>query len=136
MEHMSRERISMEERLKSIREYYGAVSSDNGTITVCSYTWILSVNARSALACMGVLDFRKMIRVVKSQLDPDYFYEYLTLWEYQIQLYKGNLQQVRDLPATTNNMKNFFTKGIERMDKHLIFIHKMIDQLPEYVFEE
>lgn len=136
MEHMSRERISMEQRLKQIRENCGAVSSDNGVITVCSYTWILSVNARSALACMGVSDFRKMIRVVKSQLDPDYFYEYLTLWEYQIQLYKGYLQQVRDLPATTDSMKNFITKVVERMDKHLIFIHKMIDQLPAYVFEE
>lgn len=136
MEHMSRERISMEERLKSIREYYGAVSSDNGFITVCSYSWMLSVNACSALACMGVSDFKKMIRVVKSQLDPDYFHEYLIVWEYQIQLYKDNLlQQVRDLPTSTNK-KKLLTKGIERMDKHLIFIHKMIDQLPEYVFEE
>ena len=136
MEHMSRERISMQKRLEMIRESYGAVSSDSGFITVCSYSWILSVNACGALACMGVSDFKKMIRVVKSQLDPDYFHEYLTIWEYQIQLYKGNLlQQVRDMPAITNQ-KKLITKGIERMDKHLIFIHKMIDQLPEYVFEE
>lgn len=136
MEHMSRERISMQKRLEMIRESCGAVSSDNGFITVCSYSWILSVNACSALACMGVSDFKKMIRVVKSQLDPDYFHEYLTIWEYQIQLYKGNLlQQVRDLPAITNK-KKLITKGIERMDKHLIYIHKMIDQLPAYVFEE
>ena len=136
MEHMSRERISMEQRLKMIRENYGAVSSEEGSITVCSYTWMLSVNARSTLACMGVSDFKKMIRVVKSQLDPDYFHEYLALWEYHIQLYKGDLVQVaRDQPARSGK-KEYHSKGIERMDKHLIFIHKMIDQLPAYVFED
>lgn len=133
MEHMSRERISMEQRLKMIRESNGAVSSDNGFITVCSYSWMLSVNASSVLACMGVSDFKKMIRVVKSQLDPDYFHEYLTIWEYQIQLYKDNLQRVT---GEQPGRKSFISKGIERMDKHLIFIHKMIDQLPEYVFED
>lgn len=136
MEHMSRERISMEQRLKMIRESCGTVSSENGLITVCSYTWMLSVNASSALACMGVSDFKKMIRVVKSQLDPDYFHEYLTIWEYQIQLYKDNLLRVAREQPGRSNRKDLISKGIERMDKHLIFIHKMIDQLPEYVFED
>jgi len=136
MEHMSRERISMEQRLKQIRENCGVVSSDNGVITVCSYTWILSVNARSALACMGVSDFKKMIRVVKSQLDPDYFYEYMTIWQYQIQLYRDDLLRVAREQPEPSDRKNLISKALERMVKHLTFIHKMIDQLPAYVFEE
>lgn len=136
MEHMSRERISMEQRLELIRESCGAVSSDNGFITVCSYSWMLSVKARGALACMGLRDFKKMIRVVKSQLDPDYFHEYLRIWEYQIQLYKDDLLQQARKKDCRSSGKELLSNGIERMDKHLIFIHKMIDQLPAYVFEE
>lgn len=136
MEHMSRERISMEQRLKQIRESCGVISSDNGVITVCSYTWILSVNARSALACMGVSDFKKMIRVVKSQLDPDYFYEYLAIWQDQIQLYRDDLLRVAREQPGRSDRNNLISKALERMVKYLAFIHKMIDQLPAYVFEE
>lgn len=55
MEHMSRERISFDQRIRLIRENYGSVSYQAGFITVCSYTWMLTVNAKSTLQFIGLM---------------------------------------------------------------------------------
>ena len=119
MEHMSRERISMQKRLEMIRESCGAVSSDNGFITVCSYSWMLTVNAKSTLQVMGLNDFKKMLRVVKHQLDPVDYWMYLGYWREAIADQKpGN------------------EKAEARLIKFVNIIRKEEDKLPAYVFEE
>lgn len=129
MEHMSRERISMQKRLEMIRESNGAVSSDNGFITVCSYSWMLSVRASSVLQCMGLNDFKKMIRVVKSQLDPDYYMVYLAYW-------RDEIGHFRNEPTPAIADKTKMVKLQTRFTKMLACIQKEEDKLPAYVFEE
>jgi len=135
MEHMSRERISMEQRLKMIRESYGAVSSDNGFITVCSYSWMLTVNVSSTIAVMGVNDFKKMLRVVRKQLDPDYYYDYLGIWKTEID------KRIRKYTTAIQTAENPY--DAERYHRMNVRHHKLseavkreIDKLPAYVFEE
>lgn len=125
MEHMSRERISFQERLAMIRENYGPVSMDRGYITVCSYSWMLTVSADSVIQCMGLNDFKKMLRCVKNQLDPDYFYEYLHIWEGQID---------RKIPTAIGESIPPRLHG--RYVKMSDIIRKEMDRLPGYVYEE
>ena len=129
MEHMSRERISMEQRLAMIRENYGAVSSDNGFITVCSYSWMLTVRVSNVLQCMGLNDFRKMLRVVSHQLDPDYYWMYLGYW-------KEEIGRFRNEPTPAIADKTKMIKLQTRFTKMLGYIQKEEDNLPAYVFEE
>lgn len=124
MEHMSRERISMAQRLELIREDLGPVSQDRGYITVCSYTWMLTVKSDSALSMMGLNDFKKMIRTVKKQLDPDYYYEYLRIW-------KDHILSKKSLICD-----DYHLKVDDRLRKMIAFINKEVDRLPCYVFEE
>lgn len=119
MEHMSRERISMQKRLELIRESCGAVSSADGFITVCSYTWMLTVNAKSTLQVIGLNDFKKMLGVVRHQMDPDDYWMYLGYWREAIADQK---------PANE--------KTEARLIKFLNIIRKEEDRLPGYVFEE
>lgn len=125
MEHMSRERISMQKRLGLIREYYGVVSDEDGYITVCSYTWMLTVYVSSAVAVMPLKDFKKMIRVVRHQLDPDYYYKYLQYWEGHI-----------DSKIPTAIGESIPPRLHGRLVKMHNIIRKEMDRLPAYVFEE
>lgn len=133
MEHLSRERISMEQRLEMIRENYGAVSMDeSGVITVCSYTWQLSIKASSALEIMTLPDFRKMLRIVKHQLDPDYYLEYLKLWELEIAAKISSFESM----AAEIPRRSRYDKIISRFRKMLDIVNKEKEKLPAYVFEE
>lgn len=129
MEHMSRERISMEQRIAMIRENYGAISAENGYITVCSYSWMLTVRVSSVLQCMGLNDFKKMIRVVRSQLDPDYYLVYLAYWRDEIGHFRNE-----PMPAIADKTKMVNLQT--RFTKMLTCIQKEEDKLPAYVFEE
>lgn len=119
MEHMSRERISFDQRISLIRENYGSISYQAGYITACSYTWMLTVNARSTLQVIGLNDFKKMLRVVKHQMDPDDYWMYLGYWREAI-----------------GEQKMSSEKFEARLIKFLNIIRKEEDRLPGYVFEE
>ena len=135
MEHMSRERISMEQRLAMIRESCGAVSAEKGYITVCSYSWMLTVNVSSAIAAMGLGDFKKMLRVVRKQLDPDYYYDYLAIWQSEID--KRISKYTKAIQAAENP---YDAARYHRMNVRHIKLLKAVgcemDKLPAYVFEE
>ena len=119
MNHMSRERITFDQRIRLIRENYGSVSYQAGFITACSYTWMLTVNAKSTLQVIGLNDFKKMLRVVKHQLDPDDYWMYLGYWR------EGIADQ------KTGNEK---TEA--RLIKFINIIRKEEEKMPAYVFED
>lgn len=135
MEHLSRERISFEKRLEMIRENYGAVSSDNGFITVCSYSWMLTVNVSSAIAVMGVGDFKKMLRVVRKQLDPDYYYDYLGIWHTEIDKRISKYTKAIQTAEDPYDAERYHRMNV-RYHKLLEAVKREMDKLPAYVFEE
>lgn len=135
MEHMSRESISMERRLEMIRESCGAVSSDNGFITVCSYSWMLTVNVSSAIAVMGVNDFKKMLRVVRKQLDPDYYYDYLGIWHSEIDKRISKYSKAIQAAESPYDAERYHRMNA-RYNKLLEAVKREMDKLPGYVFEE
>lgn len=135
MEHMSRERISMQKRLEMIRESCGAVSSDNGFITVCSYSWMLTVNVSSAIAVMGVGDFKKMLRVVRKQLDPHYYYDYLGIWKSEIDKRISKYTKAIQTAENPYDAERYHRMNV-RYYKLIEAVKRELDKLPAYVFEE
>lgn len=128
MNHMSRERITFDERVRLIRENYGVVSLEGGYITACSYTWMLTVRVSTVLQGMGLNDFKKMLRVVKHQLDSDYYWMYLGYWRDEISRFRNE-----PTPAIADMTK--IAKFESRFIKMLTYIQKEEDKLPAYVFE-
>lgn len=113
------------------RDEYGPVHVTDEMICVLSYSWQLFIR-KSSLTFLSINDFKKMVKAVKSQLDPVEYYRYLEAWSDAIADRRYViLEAVGDMAITKNERLL-----LERLKKFDSYIDKQISDLPEWAYVE
>ncbi len=115
------------------RDEYGAVHVTDDMICVLSYSWQLFVRKRS-ITFIPINDFKKMVKAVKSQLDPDDYYTYLEAWSATISDRRYALH--KDCVANDRSLTKQEMIILERLRKLDSYIDKQIAGLPEWAYGE
>lgn len=115
------------------RDEYGPVHVTDEMICVLSYSWQLFVR-RQAITFIPINDFKKMVKVVKSQLDPDDYYTYLEAWSAAISERRYSIH--KDCDDNNRALRKDERLILERLKKFDSYIDKQISDLPEWAINE
>jgi hypothetical protein len=113
------------------RDEYGAVHVTDDMICVLSYSWQLFVR-KGSLTFLSINDFKKMVKAVKSQLDPVEYYTYLEAWSAAIADRRYVIHKAVGDRALTKNERLI----LEHLKKFDSYIDKQISDLPEWAINE
>ncbi len=115
------------------RDEYGPIHVTDDVICVLSYSWQLFVR-RQAITFIPINDFKKMVKAVKSQLDPDDYYTYLEAWSAAIADRRYALH--KECEANDRSLTKQEQIVMERLRKFDSYIDKQISDLPEWAINE
>lgn len=125
---------TLSERLIMERSEYGPVRVADKFLAVYGFSYQLIV-LKEACTYMAINDFKKMVKVIKTVLDPDDYYIYLSAWENVIEDKRFAINENCD--KEDRKMRKDECIIMCRLAKLERFLNKQITDLPEWaIYEE
>lgn len=123
----------LSERLVKERYEYGPVRVADKFLAVYGYSYQLIV-LTDACTYMAINDFKKMVKVIKTVLDPEDYYLYLSAWEHVIADRRFTIhERCEKEDRSLSKDERIILDRLAKLDK---FLDKQIKDLPEWAYAE
>lgn len=124
---------TLSERMVTERHEYGPVRVVGKFLAVYGYSYQLIV-LRDACTYMAINDFKKMVKVIKTVLDPEDYYLYLSAWEQVIAGRRFTIhEECEKENRSLSKNERILLERLAKLDK---FLDKQIKDLPEWAYAE
>lgn len=124
---------TLSERLVRERSEYGPVRVADKFLAVYGFSYQLIV-LKDACTYMAINDFKKMVKVIKTVLDPEDYYLYLSFWESIIADRRFTIH--KECESDDRPLRKNERILLDRLAKLEKFLDKQIKDLPEWAINE